>query len=182
MVYFGGNEVKLLGISFVFNQDNLVFRLIDREYDSLELISIGKCILKSVYSINDKGFISEDSLSKIFLVGVAGFLSEFGYKFDPLGQSEICYTMWYNFIYLHYYYLVEKFLDDYKNKDESVEADYLMEIYVEGIDDILAELDTLKSNLKSRLEHYFKLQIQVRGISIIENTYMGFDTEYQLKD
>ena len=180
LVCFGGNEVKLMGMSFVFNQDNFVFRLIDREYDSLELISIGQCILKSVYSINDKGFISEDSLSKIFLVGVASFLSEFGYRFSPLGQSEICYTMWYNFIYLHYYYLVEKFLDDYKH--ERVKGDFLMEIYKDGIEDILGELDTLKTNFKSRLEQYLKLQIQVRGISIIENTYMGFDTEYQLKD
>lgn len=71
-------------------------------------------------------------------------------------------------------------MDDYKH--ERVKGDFLMEIYKDGIEDILGELDTLKTNFKSRLEQYLNLQIQVRGISIIENTYMGFDTEYQLKD
>ena len=46
----------------------------------------------------------------------------------------------------------------------------------------MGELDALKFNFKARLEQYLKLQIQVRGASIIENTYMGFDMEYQLKD
>lgn len=176
----GENHINLMGMDFELEKDKLQYNLIDKHYDSLTLISIGRSILRKLHSINDKGFISSDALSNIFLVTIAKQLVQKGFKFDALGQSEICYTMWYNFIFINFYYLVEKFLIDYKS--DSVKEDYLFKVYADGFEDVLAELDTLRLDFKARLEQYLKLQLQIRGITIIENTYMGFDTEYTLKD
>jgi hypothetical protein len=46
-------------------------------------------------------------------------------------------------------------------------------------EEVLIELEILKKKLFSRLEQFIKVQIQKRGISIIHNTYTGFDTEYE---
>ena len=48
--------------------------------------------------------------------------------------------------------------------------------------ELIIELENLKINLLSRFDRYLKFQIQKRGVSIIMNTYTGFDTEYELKD
>lgn len=47
---------------------------------------------------------------------------------------------------------------------------------------MVSDLENLKIDLTSRLDPYLKLQIQKRGVTIIENTYTGFDTEYELVD
>lgn len=46
--------------------------------------------------------------------------------------------------------------------------------------DLVADLDFLRDRLFTRLEQYLKQQIQKRGISIMENSYVGFDTEFEL--
>lgn len=44
------------------------------------------------------------------------------------------------------------------------------------------DLEELRRSLLSRFDPYLRFQIQKRGISIIHNTYTGFDPEYELKD
>jgi len=48
--------------------------------------------------------------------------------------------------------------------------------------DILPELEFLKNDLLSRLDPYIRFQFQKRGITVIQNIYTGFDTEYELLD
>jgi hypothetical protein len=69
------------------------------------------------------------------------------------------------------YYLVTKNLIDFKN----------CTFDDEGLDE-LCDLENLRLTLQSYLDPYLKLQVQKRGISIIQNTYTGFDTEYELKN
>lgn len=46
--------------------------------------------------------------------------------------------------------------------------------------EIFDELEKLKHSLFSRLEIYLKSHIQKRGITLIQNNYSGFETEYEL--
>jgi hypothetical protein len=46
---------------------------------------------------------------------------------------------------------------------------------------LIVDLENNRERLYTRLDQYLKLQIQKRGISIIHNTYTGFDTEYEFK-
>ena len=36
--------------------------------------------------------------------------------------------------------------------------------------------------MTNRLDPYLRMQIQKRGVTVIQNTYTGFDTEYELLD
>ena len=47
---------------------------------------------------------------------------------------------------------------------------------------MVSELDSLRVDLTSRLDPSIRLQIQKRGVTIIQNTYTGFDSEYELLD
>jgi hypothetical protein len=51
----------------------------------------------------------------------------------------------------------------------------------EGLDE-LTDLENLSVSLLSYLDPYLKIQVQKRGITIIQNSYTGFDTEYELKN
>jgi hypothetical protein len=45
--------------------------------------------------------------------------------------------------------------------------------------ELIDELENLKQSLFSRFDQYLKLQVQKRGITVVQNTYTGFDTEYE---
>ena len=45
-------------------------------------------------------------------------------------------------------------------------------------EELLVDLEYLKDKIHARLDQYVKIKIQKRGISILHNTYTGFDTEY----
>jgi hypothetical protein len=47
--------------------------------------------------------------------GIMDFLRICGYEDKILGNSELPYTMWYNFIFINAYYLVLKQLRDLKD-------------------------------------------------------------------
>jgi len=51
----------------------------------------------------------------------------------------------------------------------------------EGLDKV-SDLEHCRDTLLSTLDPFIRIQLQKRGISIIENTYTGLDTEYILKD
>jgi hypothetical protein len=176
-----GSNIKLMGMDFRFDEKEFVYKLVDREYDALTLLCIGKSILKYLHSINDKGFVSADALEKVFTLDIMSQLSHFKYAPIILGNSEVTYTMWYNLIFLNVYYLIEKFLFAYK--DDCIKNDFLLNLYsAAGVDEVIADLVELKVLFKSRLDQYLKMQIQVRGFTIIENSYVGFDSEYCLKN
>jgi hypothetical protein len=48
--------------------------------------------------------------------------------------------------------------------------------------DTLADLECLNANLIDSLDPFLKVQIRKRGVSIIQNIYTGFDTEYETID
>jgi len=54
--------------------------------------------------------------------------------------------------------------------------------YDEGTLEDLNDLEVLKSKLHSRLDPYIRVPVQKRGVTVIQNAYTGFDTEYELLD
>ena len=64
-------------------------------------------------------------------------------------------------------------LEQESNFDEDTNCELL---------DLLDDLYNLRQVLLSRFDQYLKFQVQKRGITVIQNTYTGFDCEYQLDD
>jgi len=50
----------------------------------------------------------------------------------------------------------------------------------ESEEDTVVELKNLRTDLISRLDPILEYKVHKRGITIIQNTYTGFDTEYKL--
>jgi hypothetical protein len=46
-------------------------------------------------------------------------------------------------------------------------------------EELIVDLEKFKVKVFGRLEQFIKVQTQKRGISVIQNTYAGFDTEYE---
>jgi hypothetical protein len=69
-------------------------------------------------------------------------------------------------------------LKDFNEKGVS-DIEYLN---TDELEELYAYLTSLREILRSKLDQYLKTQIQKRGITILENTYTGFDSEFEILD
>lgn len=86
--------------------------------------------------------------------------------------------MWYNYIFINVYYLIAKMLRDYAVKGNVMFKDLKFDTFSEC--ELIAELEFLKKTLHSRFDQYLKFQLQKRGITLLHNTYTGFDSESEI--
>jgi hypothetical protein len=66
------------------------------------------------------------------------------------------------------------------NECKSIDVDKLDIDSSLELEELLCDLDNERLKLLSRLDQYIKFQFQQRGITVIQNSYCGFDTEYEL--
>jgi hypothetical protein len=59
---------------------------------------------------------------------------------------------------------------------------YKIENDFESDSDLLADFKTLSKDIFSKIDPSLRVKLQKRGISVIQNIYTGFDTEYKNKD
>ena len=189
MSFVKGDVISFYGLQFSFNEGNQFYELVDFNYDALDLVCITNTFFSIMEDVNIKGYVTLDGLNTGFVNEIASHLYSLGYERKTLGNNEIPFTYWYNFLFLNLYYLVVKKLKDHNfyniNHKSLKNISDLKRLNISGIDDIdselevLYELDVLKQRLYARLDQYIKIQIQKRGITIIENCYTAFDTEYE---
>jgi len=174
-----GEELNLFGLVFKFNPTEECFMLIEDSNKSVfELIQISKVVLDSLNDINKKGYVFQEVIEESTKVikKIEEHLVSLGYERTLLGSSNNSYTLWYNLIFLNLFYLVCKEIHKLEELNELC-------INKDSLDsDLLIDLVTLKSNLQGRLDPYLRFQIQKRGVTIIQNIYNGFDTEFELRD
>lgn len=184
--------ITLMGISFAWDAQLQMYKLTNRSYSLKELKYISDKLFEYMHSINVKGYLTLDSLECKFIKQVELHVEQMGYEPRSLGNAEMPYTMWYNFLFVNLYYLVVAKMDVirlteldqleiygkilYKIMDPQDKLEPLSEEYKE----LLADIECVKASLLARLDQFLKAQTQKRGISIIQNTYTGFDSEYQL--
>jgi hypothetical protein len=184
-------SLNLMGLDFNFiNVGDIRYELSDRVYLPLEILILSKILFRNVQSINMKGYVNMNEFEKLFMIDINEHLKDLGYEDKVLGNDENTFTFWYNLIFVNYYKLVLKSLRDIR---DNVVIDKNMEVYcgeeVEGVgfkvdlfEDLFDELDAMRVKLLGRIDHSIKQQIMKRGITIMENTYTGFDTEYEMLD
>jgi hypothetical protein len=186
-----GKFLNILGMLFVWSFRENRYQLVDKVYSLQSLKQITGDLFKLLSSINERGYVSQTSLECRFMKQIAHHLESLGYEEKILGNAEIPYTYWYNFIFINLYYLLEKTLRNLKVSNEqqihlwgkivtSEQFDCTHETLAESELELIADLEFCKKQIHSRLDQYLKVQIQKRGWTIIQNTYTGFDTEYEL--
>jgi hypothetical protein len=124
------------------------------------------------------GYISTDSLadSSEFLTAISQYLKVCGYKEPLLGTNENTFTLWHNFIILNFYLLLSTVETD---ADSDVDVDVDVDVDAVTDDNLLNEVERMKKVFYSRLDPSIRFQLQTRGVTIIQNVYVGFDTEFE---
>ena len=159
--------LNIFGLTFSFSLEEELYELSSQLVKPLDLIDIVHSVLNSYGSINQKGFVPLD-YEYISCNLIQEHLKSLGFNCN-IGSNNNTYLLWYNFLILNLLFLVSESLNTMVNvyfDEESLE--------------MIGDLDNLKVDLTSRLDPYLKMQLQRRGVTIIENTYTGFDTEYEL--
>jgi hypothetical protein len=181
-----GSIIMICGVLFEFDSKNQAYKLVKQDYDALDLICIVNTLFSLMERINVRGYVSLSSLTDNFISDISLHLYQNGYESKVLGNSEVPFTYWYNFLFINLYYLVVKELRKHNFHNTCKKPNlYLKSLNIKGVDDIdselevLYELDSLKNRLFARLDQYIKIQIQNRGITIIENSYTAFDCEFE---
>ena len=64
----------------------------EKDYDVLELIIITEELFRYFNSINERGFIKEESLNDSFMVDNMNLLCSLGFEKKLLGNTEITYA------------------------------------------------------------------------------------------
>lgn len=103
-------------MDFTFYCSSESYKLVERYYDPLELLSISDCVFRHLESINKLGFVPERVLDNIFMSHFGDHLESMGFESKLLGNAELPYTLWFNFIFINVYYLIIKFLQTFNDK------------------------------------------------------------------
>lgn len=186
--------ISIYGLEFRFDHESSRYILSDRVYDVIDLVCISDTIFRVLGSVNDRGYIRLSFLKNTFITDMTKHLLGLGYKTKVWGNDELSYTMWHNFLFVNLYYVVTKTLRDHNyhklnSKNQSKSSSIIIGLCLDRIDldfddelELLSELDFWRVKLYGRLDQYIKLQVQKRGITIMENSYTSFDSEYECVD
>lgn len=172
-------SLDLFGLKLAF--DGSKYFLIEKAYTPEQLLNIGASLKNSFVVINQKGYVPEAVTTHPIFAIIKTHLVSLGYKIKAgeLGLSENTYSLWFNLIKLNLFLITSKVLNEQRT---ITPLDIENESESESEQDILTDLENLMNTVFDSLDPYLKVQIQKRGISVIENTYTGFDTEYTLSD
>lgn len=166
--------LRVLQLEFYDNYSTLL--LASEKYNEmtvLERYSLLKRVIEIIDSSTNKGFIPSHDLTKfpIFAELLPSFLLDSSEsvvrEYQCGGQSMESYKWLYNILCLTLYLFC-------------LETLALKEIEAETFN-LVTNLRELEGELYGRLDPSIRKQIQKRGISIKENTYVGFDTEFTKK-
>lgn len=154
------------GLSTVYLVDMIVGKL---EAVVDEINSLNKRGFVNKFDLDEKNFpITNKIVNSLLALNEDGKIKKTFDKFTNIEKLEFS-KWWYNVIMLDLYYVIEVLIHNEKVRE-----------YVGG--DRLLELKDFAKDLKSGLESYIRLGFMRCGITVFENTYTGFDTEYQLKE
>lgn len=167
-------DVKVLNVASVKDvNDNPYIRVDVHPFTSLDLIYwTVNSIFNKLEHVNNKGYILETDLvfDNTVLFDIEKLFRTTDYKSVlPKGSFATHYKWSFNFLILSLYYymtlnLVKVDVDLKKSEDDS---------------DLLQDYKHLMSKLYNKLDPSIRVKLQKPGVSVIQNTYTGFDTEYK---
>lgn len=162
--------LTVFGLRFTF--DGIHFDMSNnKDITPLDIIKLSSDVLSSYDSIKSKGYVPTNYEKSIFCTTVLEHLTSIGYKITAIGNNQNTYQLWYNFLLMNVLHLVINALEELRPTSFDEESILLVN-----------DLEVLRLDLTGRLDPSIRMQIQKRGVTVIQNTYTGFDTEYELID
>ena len=159
-------RVKVQKIEFLDSFEQFEINLcVLSQYPDVEKIKVVRDVLATLDSQVNKGFMTRFDLTQYPLINEV-LPSFFDLEEDDVyvrgHESMEGYKWLYNLIILNLYYYI---LDCQKTPEIIME-------------DLLTDFSYLEKELYQRLDTSIRYHLQKRGLSVKENVYVGFDTEY----
>lgn len=167
------NCLNLYGLKFVFDNEKLHYKLLPLRYSIESLLQISTSIIDSFREINKTGYITPQNLTHPMFALIKKNLKAQGIKtsLNEFGSSLNTYSFWCNYINLSLLLTIHREL-------KMVRSEFMDDKAL----DLLCDLESVTKHLTSFLDPYIRIQLQKRGITVFQNLYTGFDTEYELND
>jgi len=163
--------LRVLHLEFI---DSFSSLLLDSEkyssFSILERYNLVRRVIEMIDSSTNKGFIPSHDLTKfpLFSELLPAFLLDSSesavLEYQRGSQSMESYKWLYNLLFLSLYLFC-------------IETLALKELVTES-EDLVHDIRELEGEIYGRLDPSIRAKIQKKGISIKENTYVGFDTEF----
>ena len=162
--------LNLFGISFDYNQIDESLEYVDTGLTTSDIIVSTHSLLETMDQINERGYVQMSIFENDnhFLNKIASFLNDMGYEKPTLGGSKTSYTLWHNFLFINFYRLLQERLKHGSGGSLS--------------SDIILELEGLSGKILAKIDPFLRFQLQKRGITIMQHSYVGFDTEFEMED
>lgn len=134
-----------------------------KAYESVQLF------LQDIQKIDSKGFLNTTNLNDIPVI--SNFINYFTQDEKYISGNKVAdsYKWIFNVLMVCLY-------------EYSLKLMYKIENELEPDSDLLADFKTLSRNIFSKIDPSLRIKMQKRGVSVIQNVYTGFDTEYKNKD
>jgi hypothetical protein len=136
-----------------------------------EFLQTINTFLEDFNLVNEKGYVKTTDDPNSIFTSINKFFKDIKYQ-GSIATSDRTFHLWVNLIIVNLYFLCL-----YKDKELQKEA-----ASHSHIEDMRADLKNLILKLYSRLDPSIRLKIQKRGVTVIQNIYTGYDSEYVLKD
>jgi hypothetical protein len=160
--------LKIVINDLVFNKlnDELWIDSSENDLDTKQVYDSIQGFLLEILKINSKGFINNTDL-RLFPV-ISQFINYFTDKEEYIKGNKVpeSYKWILNVLMTSLY-------------EYSLKIMYKMESGSEMESDLMVNFEELTKNIFSRIDPSIRIKLQKRGISVIQNIYTGFDTEYK---
>lgn len=163
--------LKIVINNLVFNKlnDELWIDSSANDIDSKGVYNSVQQILIDVQKIDSKGFVNNTDLRQLPVI--SQFINYFTDKEEYFKGNKV--TESYKWIIN----VLMACLYEY-----SLKIMYKMEQGSEMESDLMIDFEVLIKNIFTRIDPSIRIKLQKRGLSVIQNIYTGFDTEYKNKD
>jgi hypothetical protein len=160
--------LKIVVNGLVFNKLNneLWIDSSNNDIDTKEVYNSIQQILLEILKINSKGFINNTDLRQFPVI--SQLISYFTNKEEYIKGNQVTesYKWILNVLMINLY-------------EFSLKVMSKMESGSEMESDLMIDFEVLSKNIFSRIDPSIRVKLQKKGISVIQNIYTGFDTEYK---
>jgi len=138
-------------------------------HDSLITYNSVKSILRQIYSIESRGFLNDPNLEKYPII--SNFIKYLTKSPDylRLDKSSESYKWIFNIILLSLHELIVKTIVRIETENENENQ----------ISDLMADFINLNKEILAKLDPSIRRKLKNRGITVTQNIYAGFDTEFK---
>lgn len=162
-------RITVNGLVFNKLNDELWIDSSENDIDTKVVYNTIQQFLLDIKMIDSKGFVNNTDLRQLPVI--SQFINYFSDKEEYLKGNKVTES---------YKWIINVLMASLY--EFSLKIMYKLERDSEMESDLMVDFEVLIKNLFTRIDPSIRIKLQKRGLSVIQNIYTGFDTEYKNKD